>query len=153
MSRDILSVVIHCSDTPDGMSKYSARDIDAWHAARGFRRNEEAVAAFNRAFPYIGYHVVIDCAGRAHSGRHEDEVGEHASGHNAHSLAVCLIGTEKFSTDQWSALRAVVNGWQEKYGNLRIIGHRQVNAHKSCPGFDVTGWVAAGMLPMPGHVI
>lgn len=151
--RDILSIFIHCADTPNGSTKFTVRDIDAWHAARGFRRDEEHVQAFNAAHPYIGYHEVIDVHGRAWSGRGDNEVGAHAGGHNSHSLSACLMGTNMYTIEQWATLRAVVQDWQRRYGDVRVRGHREVNAHKECPGFSVVDWVLGGMQPLPGHVL
>lgn len=150
--RDILSIFIHCADTPNGSTKFTVRDIDQWHAARSFRRDESCIASFNPAHPYVGYHEVIDVHGRAWSGRGDNEAGAHAAGHNAYSLAVCLLGTDQYTREQWSTLRTVVQDWQRRYGDVRIRGHREVS-EKTCPGFDVQAWVAGGMEPLPGHVL
>lgn len=69
--RSLDLVVIHCSATASGKSLQqgvpgaagylnAAGVIDAWHAARGFRRQPADVRAFNSATPSIGYHYVID---------------------------------------------------------------------------------------------
>lgn len=150
--RDIVTIFVHCSAYPNGHSKFTIRDIDRDHAVRGFQREEEAIARFNSAYPYIGYHAVIDVYGRIHSGRGENEVGAHAVGHNAHSLGVCLMGTDQFTVEQWISLKAVVQDWQRRFGDMRVRGHREVNSHKECPGFDTGHWIAGGMEPLPGHV-
>lgn len=152
--RYINLLVIHCTATPNGNDKYNIRDIDAWHCARGFRRSEENITAYNTAYPYVGYHTLIDHNGHIISGRGENEVGAHAEGHNDYSLSVCLFGTDKYSREQWEALTWCVNDVRQRYGEeLRIIGHRQVNHHKTCPGFDVPQWLESGMQPLVAHLL
>lgn len=151
--REITLIVVHCSDTPNGSDKYATRDIDAWHAARGFRRDETCISTFNQAHPYIGYHEVVDVFGRMHSGRGDNEPGEHATGHNTYSLSVCLMGKDRFTSEQWEALKWIVGDWRKRYGDIRVIGHRDVNGHKLCPGFSVAEWSAGGMVPLAEHLL
>lgn len=147
-----------------------AQTIDEWHAERGFRRTGDFLHRQEPNLKAIGYHYVIDRAGLVFCGRHVDEIGAHAQGYNQTSIGICMVGTDQFSPAQWTSLAHLVtcevarvtrrNGptdrrdpltkgacvaWAEKNG-IRIAGHRDLlNVHKSCPGFDVSTWLADGM--------
>lgn len=155
MMRTINMLVIHCADTPNGSRKFTVRDIDAWHAARGFRRMPEHLG-FSPTLPYIGYHAVIDCDGVLWPGRGDNEVGQHTSGYNATSLSVCLLGQDKFTRQQWRTLQEHVEDVQRRYHTvdspLKIAGHREFS-NKTCPGFDVRTWLALGMRPLEEYTL
>lgn len=174
LARHINTVVVHCSATPSG--RYlkggilgAAHVIDGWHAARGFRRNLQAVQRFNPALPSIGYHFVIDIDGQCFTGRHLDEVGAHVAGHNAYSVGVCLVGgmepTARYTPAQWDTLAHLVLQLQRLGSNVRVVGHRDLSPDangdgklqqhewlKTCPGFDVSAWLMQ-MQPLPEHVV
>ncbi len=135
--RPIEKIIIHCSATPNG-KPFTAADIDAWHRKRGFR--------------CIGYHYVILLDGAVQTGRSETETGAHASGHNAYSIGVCLIGTDLFTPEQWEALNKLVIMLKKKYPEAVVMGHRDLpKVAKLCPGFDVTTWLVRG--PQEGHIL
>ena len=75
--REITEIIIHCSATKEGMD-FRAKDIDAWHKAKGWAG--------------IGYHFVIDLDGTIEQGRPINQVGAHCYGHNKNSIGVCYIG-------------------------------------------------------------
>lgn len=170
--RSIDLVVIHCSASPNGESLARAdgttpiQVIDGWHKARGFRRSKLASAAVNPTLGSIGYHVVIYTNGAIASGRSLDEIGAHARGHNARSIGLCLIGTDKFTAAQWSALAGAIASLTKMYPAARVVGHRDLSPDldgdgtveprewlKTCPGFDVATWLAGGMTPPVGHLL
>lgn len=150
-------IVIHCSATPNGRWN-TVEDVDAWHAARGFQRQQSFVRGFNPRTPHIGYHWVIYTNGARVTGRSVAEVGAHVRGWNDHSVAICVLGTDAFTAAQWDALADQV---RFLCGALRVplqtpdfnaprprgvCGHRDFpGVTKTCPGFDVTQWLAAGM--------
>lgn len=122
-ARSIDLVVIHCAATASGKPLRQGTPgspgylnapqvIDAWHAARGFKRNPAAVRAFSSKLPSIGYHYVIDLTGEVWSGRALDEVGAHAAEFNAHSVGICLVGglerDAKYTANQWDSLSQAV---------------------------------------------
>ena len=121
----INKIVIHCSDSPNGRED-TAEDIHRWHK--------------ERKWDGIGYHYVIERKGKLANGRPEYWQGAHASGHNKNSLGVCLIGTDKFTIEQWSILENLVRKLLIKYPSSKIIGHNEVS-DKTCPGFDVQKWL------------
>lgn len=163
--RHIDTLVIHCTATPNGRWT-SVLDVDHWHAQRGFKRNPPPGEAqkFNPSLPAVGYHWVIYTNGGLATGRHPVEVGAHARGLNARSLALCLVGTDQFTPLQWTQLRQQVEWLCGKYQLPRelataanfwrgICGHRDINPSKDCPGFDVGAWLADGMQPRPENIL
>lgn len=142
MSRQIDTIVVHCSATPNGRWT-TAPDIDRWHDDRGFERRDHWRERFNPEYKAIGYHFVIYTDGTVVTGRHLDEVGAHASGHNARSIGICMIGTDRFALEQWQALDDLIGKLRERYPGAKILGHRDLpEVHKTCPGFDVATWLA-----------
>lgn len=153
-------IVIHCSATPNGRP-VTVEQIREWHLDRGFQG--------------VGYHFVITIDGMVHGTRPETTPGAHAKGYNACSLGVCMVGGTggadplnpgAYSAEQWEALRSLLWDLRVRYPDARICGHRdlspdidgdgQIEPHewiKLCPSFDVAGWLGAGMVPDPKHVL
>lgn len=172
--RPIDTIVIHCSASPNGRSLFRGpgtrnvtrpvQVIDEWHAARGFKREARWRARLNMGLMAIGYHFVIYTNGGIDTGRHMDEVGAHAAGHNARSLGVCLIGTDAYTARQWDELRELLLTLRTRWPDARVIGHRDLSPDrdgdgavtprewtKTCPGFDVAAWLAGGMAALADH--
>lgn len=170
------TLVIHCSATPNGRW-VGASEIDRWHAGRGFHRSAEAVGRFNPRLRAIGYHFLIEPNGALVSGRSPEEIGAHVAGHNAHSLGLCLIGTDCYTTAQWIALADEVRFLCVRYAVPRqfahpgnayrgVCGHRDLSPDlngdgtiqprewlKTCPGFSVAEWLAGGLEAPTEHVL
>jgi hypothetical protein len=176
MKRTINAIIIHCAATPNG-KPYDAAAINQMHKARGFKRDSQRVRSFNPELPNIGYHYVIGIDGHVYTGRSLEEIGAHVQGSNAKSIGVCMIGTDKFTEAQWKSLRELMTDlsnaisgkdFEEEKALLRlkemgitIKGHRDYSPDlngdgiiqrnewiKTCPGFDVAGWIAGGMTPV-----
>lgn len=167
--RNITDIVIHCSASPNGVSLArdghgAAETIDEWHRLRGFRR-----AAWRlRLHPghgHIGYHRVIDVDGKRESGRDLDEVGAHVLGHNATSIGICLVGTDRYTLAQWRELGSLVDELLALWPRARVCGHRDFSPDRNgdgritrnewikvCPGFDVATWRKGGWRAVPDHV-
>lgn len=181
MPRAVELIVIHCSASADGVSLFEGRAgepslfrapvqvIDGWHAKRGFTRSSAWRKTLNESLGSIGYHFVLYTNGAIVTGRHMDEVGAHAhvagKTYNQKSIGVCMVGTERFTPGQWSALSGLVTELRAKYPGASICGHRDlspdldddgvVEPHewlKTCPGFDVAAWLQRGMAPLPEDV-
>ena len=114
----------------------------------------------------IGYHFFIHLNGCVLIGRGLHEMGAHARGYNAKSIGICMAGTDKFTVAQWDALRGNVTGLLKEFPASRVCGHRDLSPDvdgdgtveprewlKICPGFDVTAWMARGMVPDPRHIL
>lgn len=179
--RAIGLIVVHCSATPSGewlggLAPWQAgyrtapSIIDAWHATRGFRRASAARSAFNWRLASIGYHFVVDIDGKVWTGRHLDEIGAHVAGHNERSVGICLVGGKeregRYTAEQWRSLAELVVELRRQVGSVGIVGHRDLSPDanrngvveprewlKTCPGFDVSEWVRAGMAPLADHLV
>ncbi|MHB8772977.1 MAG: N-acetylmuramoyl-L-alanine amidase [Syntrophales bacterium] len=150
MARDITEIIIHCAATPNGRP-HTVDDIDRWHKARGFKRT---APVGNLGLKHIGYHYVIYIDGTVHQGRDVSERGAHAYGRNDHSIGICLIGTDKFTQDQWSALSVLVADLLFRYPGAAVIGHRELpGVNKGCPGFDVARWRNGNTACLAGHTL
>lgn len=125
--RKLSKIIVHCSASEAG----DAAVIDTWHRKRGWSG--------------IGYHFVIlngqrtpgtyllEDDGVVEQGRSLYRKGAHCKGHNADSIGICLIGQGVFSPLQWQALHTLCLDLHEKYHVCRILGHYELNPHKTCP--------------------
>ena len=152
MNRGIKHIIIHCADTPNGR-KTTATDIDSWHKERGFKRADDFRQRQEFRLGSIGYHFVIGINGALWNGRHADEVGAHARRYNSHSIGICMVGRDKFTAEQWETLKFNVKAQLRKYPQAEVIGHREVNPKKTCPGFDVKAWLENDMKPDPKNIL
>jgi N-acetylmuramoyl-L-alanine amidase len=182
MKRKLNAIVIHCAATPNGKDIKVAA-IDAMHKARGFKRDSQAIRNFNPDLKHIGYHFVIEVDGTVRTGRGIEEIGAHVQGSNAKSIGICLIGTDKFTTEQWFALAKQLKEIAEtiagkelsnlthaltwfKESGISIKGHRDYSPDlngngviertewiKICPGFSVADWIRGGCLPLVDSTI
>ena len=175
-SRFITDIIIHCAATKNGDSLFRPHPnggasippvalIDDWHRQRGFKRSEENRKRHNPQLTSIGYHYVIYINGASVSGRAEWEIGAHVAGQNSRSIGICLIGTDKFTREQWAKLAELVKLLQKKYPRARVLGHRDYSPDKNgngivepwewtkiCPGFTVADWLRGDMKPLVGHI-
>lgn len=149
--RDIDTVVVHCGDTPNGIA-FTVLDVDDWHRQKRWARDNRIRAGCRPHLTSVGYHRVIEVSGAVARGRSACEVGAHAAGINRRSLGVCMIGRDAFTLAQWHALRDQVCEWRESFPITRIIGHRDHDPDKTCPGFDVGAWLDGNMEPLEGHI-
>ncbi len=150
--RKIKEIVIHCSASPNGRHD-DIESIDFWHAQRGFARKSEAITQHRDTIDHCGYHYVITLNGDIQQGRHPAEMGAHAKGHNYHSLGVCLIGTDQYTSEQWEALRLLVISLTAQYPDAVVVAHHTINPGKRCPGFDVAKWQGNNMQPEPRRIL
>lgn len=165
MTRTITAIAIHCAASPNGRTLFSGtpgaknfstpvQEINRWHQQRGFHRADAARAKTNPDLCCIGYHYVIYTSGAVATGRGEDEIGAHVAGYNSKSIGVCMVGTDRFTAEQWEALAHLVRELQKRYPAARVLGHRDFpKVAKSCPGFSVADWIAGGMVPLAWHLI
>jgi hypothetical protein len=135
--REITLIVVHCSATPQDRD-IGAKEIREWHVR-------------DNGWSDIGYHYVIRRNGIQEIGRPESEPGAHASGHNANSIGVCLVGGNdadnkalaecNYTRAQFRVLEALLNDLLSRFPNAAIMGHKDLpNVHKACPCFDVRAW-------------
>lgn len=98
------------------------------------------VYASHRKLGYgdIGYHFVVDYAGRLWEGRSIGYEGAHVSSSNSHNVAVMVLGNfqeQKASRKQLTSLLSAIDLLQEKFAvkPARIYGHLDLGS-TICPG-------------------
>lgn len=121
-------ITIHCTDTPNGK----------------FVR-EEALRTQSKARGYddIPYHGVINPDGEWFDGRPLNQVGAHVKGHNTGNIGISLVGTDKFTVEQFTKLKSKIEDicrcfdikpWavytHEQYDTARAQG-------KTCPNIPI----------------
>ena len=137
--RKINTVVVHCADTPATMD-IGVKEIRDWHI-NGNKWND------------IGYHYVIRRNGTLEKGRKLETTGAHVSGHNSHSIGICLVGGKPvkgqkkdinlFTIEQLETLESLLfnlKGFLQE-PDLKIVGHCELDNKKTCPNFDVQTWL------------
>ncbi len=162
---DIDAITIHCSGTPNG-APLSIREIDKWHAKRGFSRAAGARHGWGKwsgqgvhqlDLVAVGYHFFIDHNGRTHAGRRLTETGAHAldprypKKHarryrwNNHGVGICMAGLDTYGRAQWIALEQLVSDLIEcdEFGGIdQINGHRDVSPDSNGNGLiDPPEWI------------
>lgn len=158
----------------------AAAVIDRWHAERGFRRQPDALRRYGGLLTAIGYHYVIDLDGSVERGRSLAEVGAHVAGFNTGTVGICLVGgaerDARYTRAQWVALEGLVRRLCAQLQlpllhplyprtGAGVCGHRDLSPDtnadgqvqpqewlKTCPGFDVSAWLARGMVPLRDQV-
>lgn len=100
----------------------------------------------NPRFGDIGYHYVIDSAGRIFEGRPLQWQGAHARGQNNYqNLGVCLLGDfsgERPSAAALSSLEVLLKDVRARYRipSGRVFGHRDILVTE-CPGDELQEWI------------
>ena len=130
--RTITLLIVHCSAVRPSRTS-SAKEIDAWHRARGFTLG-------------IGYHYVIRRDGSIELGRPEEVVGAHCKNHNRHSIGICYEGgldeagkpADTRTAEQKATLHALITELRRSYPKAVIVGHHDLDLQKDCPCFDAT---------------
>jgi len=125
--RTINRVVIHCSDS-DNPKHDDIRIIDQWHKERGW----ESPSGI-----HCGYHWFINKSGIIQQGRPESEIGSHVKGHNQDSIGVCLSGRYHFYKGQVLALKRLFSDIRLRYGDVQILGHKDLDPKKTCPNISM----------------
>ncbi len=100
----------------------------------------------DRAYGDVGYHYLIDPAGRVYEGRSLAWQGAHAAGANNHgNIGICLLGNFDEETPRPEALAALaelIEDLRARHGIARsqIFGHSEMRATE-CPGRKLLPWV------------
>ena len=140
--RTITLIIVHCSAVrPDQTS--SAAQIDSWH-----RKDNHWKLG-------IGYHYVIRRDGEIEPGRPEWMVGAHCVNHNRHSIGVCYEGgldirgqpADTRTAEQKAAMRQLLEQLHQRYPRALIVGHRDLNPAKKCPGYKNVAQEYADLQP------
>jgi|GEM_PF-1440787 len=131
-------VTIHHTDgartTTEAETAAAVREIQNYHMVGRAREGKEA-------FEDIGYHFLIDGAGRVVEGRHADVLGAHTAGANQGNIGVAMMGDfNKMTptTAQVESLTRLVSYLAVKYGqdpsNKAFLQPHQHYNETDCPG-------------------
>ena len=125
-------IVIHCSQTRPSQN-IGAYEINRWHLERGWLR--------------IGYHKVIKRDGTIEDGREIDAIGAHVKEYNHNTIGICVVGgadendwkkpSDNFTGEEWESLKKLLEELVLKYPEAKIVGHYNLDTHKTCPNFNV----------------
>ncbi|MBR0519315.1 N-acetylmuramoyl-L-alanine amidase [bacterium] len=109
------------------------------HTASTSKETVEQIHYFhinNNGWAGIGYHFYIRKDGTIYRGRPEKYVGAHCEDYNSVSLGICCEGNfeiEQPTEKQLTSLSELLQYLKKKYGNVQVVGHRDLNA-TACPG-------------------
>lgn len=100
-----------------------------------------------RGWGDLGYHFVIDRAGRVWEGRDVRFQGAHVKNHNEHNLGVMVLGNferQRPSSAQLQAIVRVVRGLSQRYRipSHRVYTHQELNP-TACPGRSLQPRIAS----------
>lgn len=140
MTRDITEVIVHWSET------YTDANLSA-------ETLEELTGAGKNA-----YHLIIKRDGSVQRGVPMNSVGDHCdtNNHNSYSIGVCLIGGVNVSSgdneleqlgansitrSQFNSLYQIFRTFFNHYPGGQALGHMDIDATQSDPGFDVRDYV------------
>lgn len=121
-------IIVHTADYDGPYDTFE--DLIRWHKERGFRT--------------IGYHYYIRKDGTIYQGRQDTSVGAHcrAGGMNRRSIGICFEGDhdiEPWTEAQTDTFRLLATMLMARYPILshRVLGHREVDDRKTCPGMMI----------------
>lgn len=119
-------IVIHHSLTKDS-------ETVSWGAIRRYHTK-------TLGWSGIGYHWGIELLRDQTEilvGRMPDIKGAHVRGYNADSLGICIVGNFDETPpplQSWMQAVRLVKWLKKKYPEAEILGHRELDPNKSCPG-------------------
>jgi N-acetylmuramoyl-L-alanine amidase len=96
----------------------------------------------------IAYSWLYCQHGHVYEGRGWDAMTAATLGHNDHTQAVCFLGPDVRNRDDLTkrgreAAAYLTNQFLDRYGkHRRISGHREFGP-TTCPGAEITAWIAA----------
>jgi hypothetical protein len=120
-------------------------------------RNVQSTHMKDRGFADIGYHYMIDRAGRVIEGRSMKAQGAHASGsNNVGNIGICLLGNfssqpergssysqaQRPTSEQLATLDKLLGELREVHGIAanKVQGHRELK-DTECPGDELARWI------------
>jgi hypothetical protein len=137
-------LIIHCTDTPAGR-EISSAVIRQWHLVE-------------RGWKQVGYSDMIHINGGIESlvdNNNDDtvdpwEITNGVAGKNAVSRHIVYVGGKGGDTRtiaQKGAMMAFVREFVKKHPGVKVAGHYQFAANKTCPSFDVPQWLRSIGIP------
>lgn len=134
----------------DGMSVFTSRaDRDAIARLETIRQSHR-----NRGWGDIGYHFLIDPAGRVWEGRPLGWQGAHVAAQNEGNIGICIMGNyeqQRPTQTQIDAIERFTGALMNRYrvGTNRIYTHQEL-AQTACPGRNLQRELVAARRPGGG---
>lgn len=93
----------------------------------------------SRGWADVGYHFLIDPAGRVWKGRPLSWQGAHVSGDNEENIGIVLLGNfqqQHPSEQALESLAALIRSLKNRYAvqDYRVYTHRELSGKTECPG-------------------
>ena len=140
MSKPMQYLVIHCTATPEDREVSSA-EIRHWHT--------DPVSKGGRGWKQVGYTDLFHLDGNEDAQVDPWEVTNGAAGYNSVSRHIVYVGgcdkamkpKDTRTAAQKEALKRYVRDFHERFPQIRIVGHHDLNPGKACPSFDVSKWL------------
>jgi hypothetical protein len=132
----------------DGMSPFtSPAQADAARRIEMIRASHVKGSSQNSPFADIGYHYIIDPAGRVWEGRSTRYQGAHVSQNNEHNLGIMCLGNydlQRPSQATLTTLDRFVASQMRRYNVplARVKTHREINP-TACPGANLQSYMVA----------
>jgi hypothetical protein len=129
----------HTADVPG--SRFDGSLADSILVLQNVQRNHVE----NRKYGDIGYHFLIDAAGRVFRGRGLEYQGAHAGGvNNVRNIGVCLLGNFEHTSPSAPAMAALAGlltdlRREHRIPRARVVGHGELKATE-CPGASLARW-------------
>lgn len=149
-------LVIHCTDTPEGM-EVSKQDIFDWHTKP---------KPLGRAWKQVGYRDMITIGGLVINLVPDNgdnvidtwELTNGVKGENHHASHLVYVGgksnhkshnypKDTRTREQLFAMRNYIIMKISQNPEILIGGHNQFDDHKACPSFDVPKWLRSIGIP------
>lgn len=129
-------IIVHCSDTPHSM-QVTLEMLRDWHTSPLPRGNGWSAIGYAYFINQAG--EIIKCRDLDGDGDVEDEIGAHARGFNRNSIGICVEGRGTYHPVQFESLRYLITDIASRHGikQDKIIGHCDVDPHKTCPMFSI----------------
>lgn len=126
--RQIKEIIVHCSGTDICSYDFASMKYDHMK---------------NRGWSDIGYHFGIDWDADIHILRPINKAGAHCLGRNAHSIGICVLGLQTFTTWQMSQLGKLCETLCMIFDLEKsdIKPHNYYNTNKLCPNFDFNSFL------------
>jgi hypothetical protein len=137
-NRPYSQLIVMPSDTPDGIFQ-SVHSMDAKHKAFGIKRTNIEHNTPNAY--WICYHYLIGIFGENTIGRGINERLPNWPG----ALIVGMVGTDRFTVEQFATLAKLIDLLTQKNLNLTVIGPEMP--------FNFDLWLSGDRSPLPQHTI
>ncbi|MCK4609423.1 MAG: N-acetylmuramoyl-L-alanine amidase [Gammaproteobacteria bacterium] len=126
----------HTSSYNTGASQLNA--VDRYHKSKWDMKSTKGW--------YVGYHYFMDAQGKITNTRDINEESIANMGYNCDrqetctAISICMQGdfnTQHPTDAQTKAFKEFVHNMQQRFDGIKVVGHRDLQAHRTCPGKNI----------------